>query len=523
MADLLAGLGEARAHAEAALDELEQADAPRRLFAGDGGLWSEDPERAAEVGRWLGWLPVVDEMTARAGELTAWAQEARRGRERAVLCGMGGSSLAPLVLQRAFGGPLEVLDTTDPAAVAAVPVDGSLFVIASKSGTTIEPLVMMEHFLAAAGGDGSRFVAITDPSSFLASQAEELGFHTVFTNRPDIGGRYSALSLFGLVPAALAGVPVDALLESARAARDASSPEVPARRSPALQLGAILGGLARAGRDKLTLLTSPSLGAFGLWLEQLIAESTGKEGTGVVPLADEAPGEPGVYGADRVFAHLRADATHDAVVAALQAAGQPVVVLDVPDAVALGGQMLLWELATAYAGRVLGIDPFDQPDVEAAKKLARDALQGYERDGRLPEEEPGDVVAALAAAERGRSYVAIQADVTPTPETEAALQRLRGEIRDRLGVATSMGFGPRYLHSTGQLHKGGPPTGVFLQVLADEPDDLPIPGRTYGFRTLIDAQAAGDAAALRAAGRPVARVRLRDFPGAVREASGDGL
>ncbi len=226
MPDLLARLGASRPHAEAALAELEGADAARRLFAGDGGLWSDDAERAAEIGRWIGWLPVVEEMHGRARELTQWAAGARHGRERTVLCGMGGSSLAPLVFASAFGGPLEVLDTTDPDAVGAIPVDGSLFVVASKSGTTIEPLVMMETFLDATGQDGSRFVAITDPGSFLAGQAAELGFHTVFTNRPDIGGRYSALSLFGLVPAALAGVPIDALLASAVQARDASSPEV---------------------------------------------------------------------------------------------------------------------------------------------------------------------------------------------------------------------------------------------------------------------------------------------------------
>jgi hypothetical protein len=392
--------------------------------------------------------------------------------------------------------------------------------VASKSGTTIEPLVMMETFLDAVGGDGSRFVAITDPGSFLARQAQELGFHTAFTNRPDIGGRYSALSLFGLVPAALAGVPIDAILQSALRARDASSPDVPAAANPALRLGAALGGLAREGRDKLTILTSPSLGRFGLWLEQLIAESTGKEGTGVVPLADEAPGDPAVYGEDRVFAHVRADATHDAAIDALAAAGHPVVVLDVASPEELGGQMLTWELATAYCGRVLGIDPFDQPNVEAAKVLARDLLATYEKDGQLPPAEPGDVGEALAAAESGRSYVAIQAFVTPSDATEARLQEVRRRIRDRLRVATSMGFGPRYLHSTGQLHKGGPPTGVFLQVLADEPTDLPIPGRSYGFRALIDAQAAGDARALRDAGRPVARVRLGEFEAAVDAALG---
>jgi hypothetical protein len=276
-----------------------------------------------------------------------------------------------------------------------------------------------------------------------------------------------------------------------------------------------MGGLARSGRDKLTVVVSPPLAALGLWLEQLIAESTGKHGTGVVPLADEAVGEPIVYGDDRLFVHVRVDDTHDAAVARLESAGQPVLTIPVAGPEALGGEMVRWELATAYAGALLGINPFDQPNVQAAKDLAVASLEAYERDGKLEDSDPGDVGDIVRRAVAGRSYVAIQAFVPPTAENEALLQRVRRTIRDGLGVATSMGFGPRYLHSTGQLHKGGPATGVFLQVVSDSDADVPIPGRPFGFRTLIDAQSRGDAGALRAQDLPVARVPLSQVEEAV--------
>src|SRR6478735_5748689 len=295
------------------LQQLIDRDAVRKLFAGDGSLWSGDAATATEIGNWTGWIPVVAEMREQAAELEAWAAETMLGSfAHVVLCGMGGSSLAPLVFGDAFGGRLHVLDTTDPDAVLAVPTDNALFVIASKSGSTLEPEVMEEHFWALTGGDGSRFVAITDPGSKLAARAEERGFRRTFLNRPDIGGRFSALSYFGLVPAALAGIDITPVLDAALRVLERSGPDADAAANEPLRLGALLGDSVAAGRDKLTIIADPVVGSIGLWLEQLIAESTGKEGTGVVPLADEPIGPPEVYGGDRVFAYLRLDGSHDA-------------------------------------------------------------------------------------------------------------------------------------------------------------------------------------------------------------------
>ncbi len=513
------GLGESRTEAESALADLIARNAVEKLHAADGSLWSEDPEVAAEVSKWIGWLPVVEEMRQAAPDIAAWAEEAIAPYERAVLCGMGGSSLAPLVFASTFGATasLEVLDTTDPDAVNAVPVDGSLFVIASKSGSTIEPTVMAEHFWPLVGRDGGRYVAITDPGSKLEAQARDEGWLKTFTNRADIGGRYSALSYFGLVPAALAGIDVEALVADAVTAHESQKPGAPDEQNLGLLLGAAIGGMANAGRDKLTFLASPSIGSIGLWLEQLIAESTGKHGTGIVPLADEPIGRPEAYGSDRLFVHLRADGTHDDAVAALARSGQPVIVLDVEAPNGIGGLMLTWELATAYAGAVLGINPFDQPNVQQAKDAAVAALKAYDEQGSLAAVDPGSVADLLGGVQAGQ-YLAIQAYVAPTAAHEEVLQGVRGRIRDALHVATSMGFGPRYLHSTGQLHKGGPKEGVFLQVLSGRDSDAEIPGRSHGFRVLIEAQAGGDAAALRAEGRPVARVSLADLSSEVESA-----
>ncbi len=502
------------------VDDLVGRDAVRKLFAGDGTLFTDDPERAAEIGRWTGWIPVVGEMRREADGIQAWAAEAMAGFDRVVLCGMGGSSLAPLVFGEAFGGRLHVLDTTDPDAVLAVPVAGSLFVIASKSGSTLEPEVMEEFFWHASGGDGSRFVAITDPGSKLAARAGERGFRRTFLNRPDIGGRFSALSYFGLVPAALAGIAIGPILDRAAGVLERSGPGAsPADNAP-LQLGALLGESVGQGRDKLTIIADPAVGPFGLWLEQLIAESTGKEGTGVVPLADEPIGSPAVYGPDRLFAYLRLDGTHDAAAAAIEGAGFHVERCALADLADIGAQMITWELATAYCGALLHINPFDQPNVQAAKDYVVAALEGYVADGELESVAAGDLSEALGAAERGRSFVVIQAYITPTADNEAALQELRREVRDALGVATQLGFGPRYLHSTGQLHKGGSRQGIYLQVLSGSDSDAEIPGRPYGFRVVIEAQSRGDAQALRATGQPVARVLHADVADAVRAALG---
>ncbi len=504
------------------LAELVGRDAVAKLFAGDGSLWSDDPATASEIGSWLGWLPVVAEMAAEAPAIERWAGDAMRSFDRVVLCGMGGSSLAPLVFGEAFGGGLHVLDTTDPDAVAAVPVDGSLFVIASKSGSTLEPEVMEEYFFDATGGDGSRFVAITDPGSKLAARAAERGFRRVFLNRPDIGGRFSALSYFGLVPAALSGVPIRPLLERAGAVVERSGPQADAAGNAPLALGALLADAVRGGRDKLTIIADPAVGPIGLWLEQLLAESTGKNGTGVVPLADEPIGDPAVYADDRQFAYLRLDGAHDGAVAGIEAAGFPVARFALQSRADIGAQMITWELATAYCGALLGINPFDQPNVQSAKDFVVAALDTYTRSGQLDEVGAGAVGEALGAAQRGRSFVVIQAFVTPDAATEAALQAVRRDIRDAIGVATQLGFGPRYLHSTGQLHKGGSRQGVYLQVLAGRDSDVAIPGRPYGFRTVIEAQSRGDALALRATGQPVARLTAAEFAPAVRSALTSG-
>jgi len=504
------------------LQRLIERDAVGKLFGTDGSLWTEDPAAAAEIRRWVGWIPVVDEMRVAAGEINAWAAETMEHFDHVVLCGMGGSSLAPLVFADAFEGRLLVLDTTDPDAVLSMPTERTLFVIASKSGSTLEPEIMEEHFWSITGGDGSRFVAITDPGSKLAARAQERGFRRTFLNRADIGGRFSALSYFGLVPAALAGINVAPLLDSAAAVLARSGPDAdPADNAP-LQLGAWLGDSVAAGRDKLTIINDPAAGSIGLWLEQLLAESTGKDGTGVVPLAGEPIEGPANYGDDRIFAYVRRDGTLDEPVAAFEAAGFPLQRCELAGLQDLAGQMITWELATAYCGALLGINPFDQPNVQAAKDYVVAALDTYVKTGQLDDVDHGDVADALGHAVRGRSFVVLQAYVTPTGAHEGMLQGLRRQIRDRLGVATQLGFGPRYLHSTGQLHKGGSRQGIYLQVLSGSDSDAEIPGRPYGFRTVIEAQSRGDAQALRATGQPVARVTIAEAADAVEAALGAG-
>jgi hypothetical protein len=422
--------------------------------------------------------------------------------------GMGGSSLFPEVLRRSFPRApgrldLRVLDTTDPAAVGrateGVGPDRCLFLAASKSGGTIEVTSQLAHFWEVTGKDPSRFMAVTDPGTSLAVTGRERGFRHVFENRPDIGGRYSALSHFGLVPAALYGVDGLGLLQRAAVAAAATAPSVPAAGHPAVRLGAALGAAAMAGRDKLTFVLPDEIAAFGLWLEQLVAESTGKEGTGIVPVAGEPLGSPEVYGDDRLFVAVGPHPGLDD----LAAAGHPVVELAYGDPLDLGSLVLLWEEAVALAGAVLGINPFDQPDVAAAKEATDRVLA----EG-LPAIEPVPVEQLLGQVRAG-DYLALQAFVDPgDDELLAGLEAVRVRLRDRLRVATTVGVGPRFLHSTGQLHKGGPPTGVFVQVVGDDPVDSPIPGRTFGFATLKQAQAAGDLLALEARGLRAGRVTL---------------
>jgi glucose-6-phosphate isomerase len=482
-------------------------------------------------------------MRGKLAELEAFAAEVKAaGYTDVVLLGMGGSSLWPEVLSLVWrnqgekaGAALHVLDNTDPAAVAAVDekIGGrkTLFVVASKSGGTIEIQAFERFFwqrtLGKSGGDvaaaGASFAAITDPATRLGQLAEEKHYRRVFINPADIGGRYSALSFFGLVPAALAGADVGALLGSAAELAAASGAGVPAAESPGLVLGAAIGAAAAAGRDKLTLVISPDIASFGSWIEQLIAESSGKEGKGIVPIDLEPVGAPASYGADRLFVYIRssaADAKQDAAVAALEKAGQPVVTIAVDRREALGREIFRWEMATAVACALLGVNPFDEPNVTEAKVATSALLAQHAADGKLPVPqqsqqledvcEVGDVdrIRAHLASAAPTDYLAFCAYFVRTPARDAALTRMRVACRDRSRNATTLGYGPRFLHSTGQLHKGGPNTGVFLQLTADAAADLPVPGESYTFATLRDAQALGDLQVLKRRGRRVLRVQL---------------
>ena len=496
-------LGDIEGEVAAAVDDLAARKAVVRMWAGDHTLWSDDPTEVADR---LGWLPVVAEMEQAFPDVDGVALAAvGDGLTNAVLCGMGGSSLFPEVLRRSFPSArldLTVLDTTDPAAIARVELDRTLFVTASKSGGTIETTSQLAHFWEATGAAGDRFIAVTDPGTALATLGAERSFRHVFENRPDIGGRYSALSYFGIVPGALYGANIAGLLSQALAAADALAAAVPAHEHAGVRLGAALGAAAMAGRDKLTLVLPDGIASFGLWLEQLVAESTGKEGTGVVPVAGEPLGSPDVYGDDRLFVAI---GEHDGL-DALAAAGHPVIRLAYVDPLDLGGLVLLWEQAVALCGAVLGINPFDQPDVASAKEATNRVL-----DQGLPPIETVPVASLLDQAGAG-DYLVLQAFVDPGDDALLArIEAARVRYRDRLKVATTVGVGPRFLHSTGQLHKGGPPTGVFLQVLGDDPVDVPIPGSPFGFSMLKQAQAAGDLIALQERGLRAGRVDLEEL------------
>ncbi|MBN1954885.1 MAG: glucose-6-phosphate isomerase [Anaerolineae bacterium] len=512
-----------------------------RIWAHDHTVWQQDP---AEIANRLGWLHIAKEMAEQCPRLDDLAGRVRAdGYSDVLLLGMGGSSLAPEVFSQvlASGTPrLAVLDSTDPGTVLAhagrLDPARTLFIVSSKSGSTVETLSFFKFFYnwsaQASGGreTGRHFVAITDPGSKLQALAERFAFRATFLNDPNIGGRYSALSYFGLVPAALAGVDVEKLLERALAMAKKCRLDKPGENDGAW-LGAVLGELGRAGRDKATLIISPQLASFGDWVEQLVAESTGKDGRGILPVVGEPIGSPRVYGNDRAFVYLRlaGDDRFDAAVQALQDTGHPVIRLRLSDPYDLGGQFFLWEMATAIAGYRLGIHPFNQPDVEAAKEMARQTIADYRETGQLPQDRAlppsaTALTAFLAQARlgdpsgRGRSYVALQAYVQPTPETDAALQALRACLRDRYKLATTVGYGPRFLHSTGQLHKGDGGNGLFAQFTSDPLHDAAIPdeagqaaaGVTFGL--LKTAQALGDKRALEKGGRPVIRFHLGSDP-----------
>jgi transaldolase/glucose-6-phosphate isomerase len=533
---------EIRTRVESRLRAWQQASFARRLWERDPTLWS--PEPVPELADRLGWLALPATMAGLLDDLEAFARETRdAGIRHAVLLGMGGSSLAPEVFQNTFGSTpgypeLIVLDSTHPDAVRAassrIDLRHSLFLVSSKSGTTIETLSLFEYFWEAVGravpSPGAHFAAVTDPGTPLARMVEERGFRRTFLAPPEVGGRFSALSVFGLVPAALVRVDLRRLLDRARQMAQACGAHIPAPENPGLVLGAVLGEAALVGRDKLTLLSPASFSSLPAWIEQLVAESTGKDGRGIVPVVGEPPAAFEAYGADRVFVSLgRGRAEHGAgadvaqSLHALSAAGHPVIRIYLDGAADLGAEFFRWEVAVAAACAVLGVHPFNQPDVQLAKDLAQRAMaraaHGQEA-GEAPE--PVEAVEVSAAAQdalaeairawqaqvRDVDYVGLQAYLAPSDQVDAALQEIRGMLGGRMRVATTSGYGPRFLHSAGQLHKGGPATGVFLQLVDDPAEDLPVPGTGYTFGMLIRAQALGDLRALRQRGRRVLRVNL---------------
>jgi glucose-6-phosphate isomerase len=503
-----------------------------RLRDEDPTLWG--PPGTPEIANRLGWLRIAERMLDELLEIERFADGVREdGLTDVVLLGMGGSSLAPEVFRRTFptgAGALRlhVLDSTDAATIeaieAAVEVPRTLFIVSSKSGGTIEPLSLFAHFFSL-HEDGANFAAITDPGSGLAQLAVERGFRHVFYGDPNIGGRYSALSPFGIVPATLMGVDTAALLRGAAGAWQGSADAAGAEGMPGgVWLGAALAAIARDGRDKLTFVISPSLPGLGLWLEQLVAESTGKRGTGILPVAEEPLGEPREYGEDRVFAYLRdtgaPDAQVDARLAALAEAGHPVITIPTTGPEDLGRIFLLAELAVAVSGWGLQINPFDQPNVQQAKDATNRVLAGFEQSGELPAvagADDGELRALLLGA-GPPAYVAVMGYLQPSEDFDGAVVELREAIRAATRATTTFGYGPRFLHSTGQFHKGGPRIGRFLQLLHDGPDDVKIPGRPYTFTTLKHAQATGDLQTLRELGLPAERVRLEgdDPVGALR-------
>ncbi|MFN2597693.1 MAG: bifunctional transaldolase/phosoglucose isomerase [Pyrinomonadaceae bacterium] len=542
-------LGKYNDAVQAALKEAEQADAVRRIWRKDAALWKQEEEHQKIIRNALGWLTVVDCMVGVEGELARFAEEVRgAGFTHAMVCGMGGSSLCPEVLRQTFGKQegspeLLVLDSTDPDAINGfaswIDPARTLFIISSKSGTTTEPNAFHKYWFEQVkqktGEPGKNFVAITDPGTQMERVATEQNFRKVFLNPADIGGRYSALSYFGLVPAALQGLDVTKLLDRAERVEHSCSQVVAVADNPGARLGAVIGECAKAGRDKLTIVADPRIASFGLWVEQLIAESTGKDGKGVVPVAGETLGSPSVYGDDRLFVSVavgKLDSETDARLRALEAAGHPVVRLALTDLYDLGEQFFLWEIATAFAGWRLGINPFDQPNVQESKDATKELLEAYARDGRLQEQTrlagddtltiyaddsaraslPSGSVAEVVKAHLARvkpgDYVALLDYFEESDENDRLVQQMRTHLRDATRCATTTGYGPRFLHSTGQLHKGGSDAGVFLQLTAQDKSDLPVPGESYTFGVLKQAQALGDFRSLARRGRRAIRVEL---------------
>ena len=544
-----------RAATADAVADWGRGDCSARLWGRDASLWTGSGED-----RWLGWLDAPGRARTDLDRLRRFGAAVAGERFSHIgLLGMGGSSLCPEVLRETFGPiagapDLRVLDSTDPAQVRSfegeLDVARTLFLVASKSGTTLEPHLFERYFFArvaeriGAEAAGSRFVAITDPGSALDDRASTAGFRTIFRGVPSIGGRFSALSPFGMVPAAAMGLDIGRLLTSAERMARACAADVPALRNPGVRLGLLLGAAARQGRDKVTLVLSPPIRSLGAWLEQLLAESTGKRGTGIIPIDGEALGAPGVYDDDRLFVSVRLDGAaageQDAVLARLEAAGQPVFRLSLADCCDIAGEFFRWEMATAVAGAILGVNPFDQPDVEASKVATRRLTAEHEARGGWSEDAPtargsyaggeilayaderqaaslrgaagagglDELIAAHCARIRPHDYFGVLAYVERSDSHAASLARLRNAVRDARRVATTVGFGPRFLHSTGQAFKGGPNRGVFLQVTCNDEEDVPVPGHRSTFGVVKTAQARGDIAVLSERGRRVLRLHL---------------
>ena len=542
---------------QSTLEDWRSNSKVRRLWARDATLWTR-----ADEGNWLGWLGVTEDQLAHSNHLREIAEEVKsEGFSHVLLLGMGGSSLCPEVLARTFGRSagfpeLHVLDSTDPAQIqtleSKLDLAHTLFIVSSKSGSTLEPNIFKQYFFERVkqivGEDkvGDRFIAITDPGSKLQQVAESDGFRHIFYGMPSIGGRYSALSDFGLVPAAIMGVDALRFLDRADEMAISCSSCLPAEDNPGAVLGSILGVLAKNGRDKVTLIASPVIGSLGAWLEQLLAESTGKADKALIPVDREPLGPPEVYGEDRVFVYLRLesapDSSQDAAVEALAQAGHPVVRISIAAPYDLGQEFFRWEIATAVAGSIMGIHPFNQPDVEASKMATWKLTAEYERTGSLPPETPlleddgirlfadrknAELLASRAGGDKSLvsylrthlnqlqagDYLALLAYIEMNESNEERLQAVRGAVRDKKRVATCLGFGPRFLHSTGQAYKGGPNTGVFLQITSDDAVDLRVPGQKYTFGVVKAAQARGDFQVLAARNRRALRAHLRaDMP-----------
>ena len=543
-------------YADTVKDTIKGLDAQKvnaRLWDHDATLWKDHPSVVARISERLGWLNVLE--TIDLARLKALQASVRGGDIRhVVLLGMGGSSLAPEVLSKSFGPQqgfptLLMLDSTDPSYIKsiedAIEIDKTLFVVSSKSGGTIETSSFYQYFYARAGENGRQFIAITDPGTSLEAMAQQQGFREVFANPADIGGRYSALSYFGLVPAALIGLDLDALWASAERMIKACGPKIESSDHPGVWLGAIMGALSQDGRDKLTIHCSPSIATFGNWVEQLVAESTGKEGKGIVPVVGATAGMPHDYSTDRLFVYLRVEDDDNQVLDSglrtLQQAGHPLVTLHLKDRYAIGGEFFRWEYATAIAGKLFGINPFDEPNVTESKQNTGRLLDYYRDHGALPQQQPlvsedgvslyadekmahlltdlcnqhqfdGAALTGLLAAQinatHAGDYFALLAYLPATDAVEHALQEVRRRLRHTTRRAVTIGYGPRFLHSTGQLHKGGPNSGVFIQITCDDPQDLAIPGAPYTFGVLKAAQAAGDMEALQGKGRRALRLHL---------------